>query len=128
MQEVDCQHCGNTIRTKRPDLRRWCDRCRALKNIVSLRSKVHTCVGCGAKYYAHDSTSARAATRLCPTCSGAPVGETRDTLKCAFCDRGERLLPGVALCYPCVADASEQGPRDKVILSVVRKLKELARG
>jgi len=127
MQEVACQHCGNTIRTKRPDRRKWCDRCRALKNIINLRAKVHTCVGCGEAYYAHDSTSARARTRLCPNCTGSPAGETRDTDHCAFCDSDERLLPGVALCYLCATRATDHDVANRVTRSVLRKLKEVAK-
>lgn len=126
--EVECQHCGNTIRTKRPDLRKWCDRCRILRDIPRLREKVWKCVVCKRPYYAHDSGSARAATRLCPDCSGTPAGETRDTDKCAFCDRGDRLLPGVALCYICATDASNEKRSAQVVMSVVRKLKDVARG
>lgn len=126
--EVECQHCGSTIRTKRPDLRKWCDRCGALKALLQLRAKVHKCVVCSARYYAHDNTSARARVRICPGCSGVPVGETRDTMPCAFCDGKTRLLPGVALCYLCAVLAEPESRSVQVVKAAARKLKEVARG
>lgn len=126
MGESVCQHCGNTIRSPRPDLRKWCDRCGALRNLRALREKAHTCVGCAHQFYAHDSSSARARTHLCPECRGAPAGETRDTDPCAFCDRRDRLLPGVALCYLCATDANDEDKSNKVTQAVLKKLKAVA--
>lgn len=125
--EATCQHCGDSIRTKRPDLRKWCDRCRLLRDIPRLRAKTWKCVVCSGRYYAHDSGSARAATKLCPGCSGAPIGETRDTDQCAFCNRRDRLMPGMALCILCATDANDEKRAAQVVQAVVRKLKAVAK-
>jgi len=127
MQETMCQHCGDTIRTKRPDLRKWCDRCRSLKALLQLRDKAHKCIACDRRYYALDSYSARTRMRMCPDCSGRPAGEHRDTEPCAFCDSHHRLMPGVALCYVCAADANDIDKAQKVSVAAVRKLKAVAR-
>lgn len=126
MGQIDCQNCGETVRTPRPDRRKWCDTCRALKNLKNLRAKTHECLGCGQRYYAWDSTSARAQNRICTVCLESPVGEERDDEKCAFCASPSRLLPGLALCWPCATQAADNEKAAKVSTSVMRKLKSLA--
>lgn len=127
VREATCQHCASTIRTKRPDLRKWCDRCGALRDIINLRSKVHKCLGCGEVFYAINSRSARARQKLCPDCTGTPVGEARDTDPCVFCNRRDRLIPTVALCYLCASQAADEKTATQVVRAVVRKLKEVRR-
>lgn len=128
VKEAACQHCGDSIRTKRPDLRKWCDRCRDLKAILALRDRAHKCVVCGHRYYAISGNSARASMRLCPSCSGTPAGEHRDTAPCAFCDNDQRLIPGVALCYVCAASAENEKLATQVVQAAAKKLAAVAHG
>lgn len=95
-QITRCQHCGTAFPTKRPDLRKWCDRCRELKTVVRLGQYPKRCIVCGQEYYPN-----RFRQSMCASCSGSPVGRSCDTERCMFCDRPDRLLPGVALCYIC---------------------------
>lgn len=127
MKESKCQNCGSTIRSPRPDLRKWCDTCRALKSLKALRAMAHKCLVCESRYYAWDNKSARASQRICADCLGSPAGEHRDDDECKFCRSRDRLIPGVSLCWVCATQADDTVQAERATISIARKLKALAK-
>jgi hypothetical protein len=96
--EIACQHCGDSVRTPRPDRRKWCDRCAALKGLLALGLTTQKCKVCEEDFFPPDQAHARA--KVCAGCAGTP-GVTRDSDPCVYCNGVTQLIPGVALCYPC---------------------------
>lgn len=120
MNTIRCEHCGADQQTPRPDLRRFCDRCRAARNALALSLRPQACRGHRGKFYPADQAHARS--KFCHDCSLTPSGRngerdgTGDT--CGFCHGATRLLPGLRICYLCL-----QNPDDRHHALVVKALR-----
>lgn len=112
---IRCQHCATEFGTKRPRQAKWCPPCRVAKSIMGLSSHSAKCLACEQPFYKLDRKDS-----MCATCTGTPVGESRSEKPCAWCDGRDRLLPDIAICYPCATVGGKR--HGEVVKALVQRM------